>query len=1055
MGLNHRDYTEDKLIEQPAIQLFQQLHYKTADLMNEHCGPDNPYGRETRQEVVLIKRLESKLHELNPHIKPQVIQDAITELTRDRSSLSLVGANHEIYKLLKEGVKIKTQNSKGEEIIENVKVIDWNTPKNNNFLLVSQFWVSGDIYTRRSDLVAFINGLPLVFIELKAAHRNLKKAHDDNLRDYKETIPQLFWYNAFIILSNGRRSKIGTITAPWEHFNEWKRATYEEEEPTVSLEIIIRGTCEKTKLLDIIENFTLFVETDGKPIKILAKNHQYLGTNRAIQSFLQRKENEGKLGVFWHTTGSGKSYSMIFLTQKILRKIPGNYTFLIVTDRIDLDDQIYKNFHKTGAVTEPEDYIRADSREDLQRLLKEDHRHVFTLIHKFGTDKGQVYPKLNDRDDIIVICDEAHRTQYGTLALNMRTALPNASFIAFTATPLMEEEQRTREVFGEYVSIYNFQQSVQDGATVPLYYENRKPELEVINLNLNEDMKRLMLEAELDEDQMEKIEKQYGNDYDLITRDSRLEQIAQDIVKHYMGRGYRGKAMVISIDRYTAVKMYDKVQRHWKQHITELERKLEKAPEYEKEGIQKDIDHMKETDMAVIISGSQNEVESFRKKGLDIIPHRRRLNSAEPLDQKFKAPDDTLRIVFVCAMWMTGFDAPPVSTMYIDKPLRNHTLMQTISRANRVHGQKKSGTIVDYYGIFRNLNEALAIYGSATAGALREGERPIQDKALLIQNLEEALAAMKAYFQSRGINPEEILEAQGLLKVQFIDQAVDTIMSGDESRAAFFALIERVVSAYSDILPNPAANTYLPTVTLYTIILETIHSEIPEIDISHIMDQIEDLLNKSIVVKEYQHIKDRKPVDISQLDLTRLQQRFAMEQKHTTAEKLRNNIEQRLARMIQLNKQRVDFQQRFETIVAAYNLGTINVEEYFNQLIEFTQQLDTEEKRHITEELEEEELTVFDLLTKPDMKLKKKERQQVKKAAKELLETLKEQKLVLDWRKRQQTRADVKITIEKLLDAELPEKYIPEVYQEKCQIVYQHIYDSYYGEGQSIYNITG
>ena len=780
MGVSFRDYSEDKLVEQPTIKLFEKLCYETANLMEEKRGPENPHGRETRSEVVLIPKLKEKLLELNPNIESNLIDEAIQNLTKDRSSLSLFKANDEIYKFLKYGVQLKTQNEKGDETPVTVQVLDWENPENNDFFLASQLWVSGDFYTRRTDLVGFVNGLPLIFIELKASHRNLKKAYDDNLRNYINDIPQLFWYNSFIIPSNGRRSRIGTITSDWEHFNEWKRISEENEEQTISLETIIRGTCEKHRFIDILENFILYIEEQGKPIKILAKNHQYLGANRALESFNQREEKNGKLGIFWHTTGSGKSFSMIFLSQKILRKIPGNYTFLIVTDRIDLDDQIYKNFHKTGAVTEPESFIRADSGEDLKRLLREDHRHIFTLIHKFGIEKGRVYPVVSERDDIRVFCDEAHRTQYGTLALNMRTALPNAAFLAFTATPLMAEDEKTREVFGDYVSVYDFKQSVQDGATVPLYYENRKPEVEVINMNLDEDMKKLLLEADLDEDQIEDVERKYGKDYDIIIRDSRLEKIAQDIVEHFMGRGYRGKAMVVNIDRFTAIKMYNKVQRYWTLQIEELEKKLETAPEEVKDDIQRDIEFMHETDMAVVIS-NPNDVMKFQDRGIDITPHRKRLRTtAERLDDKFKKSDDPLRIVFVCAMWMTGFDAPPVSTMYIDKPLRNHTLMQTISRANRVHGdKKKSGIIVDYYGIFRNINAALAIYGSATAGTLKPGEMPIQDKKKLIENLEESLNAMGTYFNGKGIIPQDILDAQGLEKIRLIDETVDAILVND------------------------------------------------------------------------------------------------------------------------------------------------------------------------------------------------------------------------------------------------------------------------------------
>lgn len=391
----------------------------------------------------------------------------------------------------------------------------------------------------------------------------------------------------------------------------------------------------------------------------------------------------------------------------------------------------------------------------MRKLLREDHRHIFTLIHKFqlkrDTDQSgnsvseKRFPKLSDRDDIIVICDEAHRTQYGQLAANIRDALPNATFVAFTATPLFVEDEKTRQIFGDYVSIYNFKQSVEDGATVPLYYIKGPPEVEVINKGLNAQIEALVEEANLDEDQIEKLRRKYPSEFNIITNDSRLELVAKHIVDHYMGRGYRGKAMVVSVDRFTAVKMYEKVQFYWNQRIQELEAKLARTSDYEKQIIQQDIKYMKETDMAVVISNSQNEIKKFKEKGLDIRPHRKRIIS-EDLDVKFKDEDNPLRIVFVCAMWMTGFDVPPVSTIFLDKPIRNHTLMQTISRANRVFKDKQSGTIVDYYGILRNLKEALAIYGSGSGGGLVEGDFPLRNIDDLEQNVKSNLDIMKRYF---------------------------------------------------------------------------------------------------------------------------------------------------------------------------------------------------------------------------------------------------------------------------------------------------------------------
>src|SRR6266566_9758138 len=723
-----RNYSEDALVEQPAIALFVKLGYETINAFHEKPGRRSMPGRETLHEVVLVPRLRAALHRLNPGVARGAIELAIEDLTLDRSALSPAHGNREVYRRLKDGVKVKMR-GEGEgggdaEIDETVRIIDWKTPENNDFLLVSQLWIAGEMHKRRTDLVGFVNGLPLILVELKTTHRRLEDAYHDNLRDYKDTIPQLFWYNAFIMLSNGHQSRIGSMTAGWEHFFEWKKIGNEEEQGVVSLETIIRGVCEKGRLLDFIENFTLFSDTGGALFKLIARNHQFLGVNNALDAVRSMRENQGRLGVFWHTQGSGKSYSMVFFSQKVLRKIPGNWTFLIVTDRQELDDQIYKTFQDVGAVTEHQ--VQAENGEHLRQLLQEDHRNIFTLIHKFHTEKGQTYPKLSDRSDIIVITDEAHRTQYDILALNMRNALPKAAFIGFTGTPLMTGEEKTREVFGDYVSIYDFSQSVEDGTTVALYYENRIPELQLTNANLNDDVERLIEDAELNEGQQKRLEREFAREYHLITHDDRLERIAEDIVKHFMGRGQMGKAMVISIDKASAVRMYDKVQKYWRRYLDELRKEVQGyvkgEPEWEL--LRDKIVYMETTDMAVVVSQSQNEIDEFRQKGLDIITHRRRMLQ-EDLETKFKDANDPLRIVFVCAMWITGFDVPSLSTVYLDKPMRNHTLMQTIARANRVFHDKVNGLIVDYVGVFRDLQKALAIYGSGSGGGIEEGDTPV------------------------------------------------------------------------------------------------------------------------------------------------------------------------------------------------------------------------------------------------------------------------------------------------------------------------------------------
>jgi type I restriction enzyme R subunit len=727
------------------------------------------------------------------------------------------------------------------------------------------------MYKRRADLVGFVNGLPLVFIELKASHKRLEDCYNNNLRDYKDTIPQLFWYNAFIILSNGSKSCIGSLTAEWGHFAEWKKINNEGEQGVVSLETMIRGTCEPSRLLDIVENFILFSESKGGLVKMVAKNHQYLGVNRSIAALQEIKKNKGRLGVFWHTQGSGKSYSMVFFAQKAMRKLPGNFTFVVVTDRQELDEQIYKNFAHCGVVTEAQ--VQAASGAHLKQLLQEDHRYVFTLIQKFHTEKGQRYPQLSDRSDIIVMTDEAHRSQYDIMAMNMRNALPNAAFIGFTGTPLMAGEEKTREVFGDYVSIYNFKQSVDDGATVPLYYENRIPELQLTNADFKEDMEELLESAELDEDQEKKLEREFAREYHLITRDDRLEKIAEDVVSHFMGRGHLGKAMVVCIDKATAVKMYDKVRKHWKEYLESLKQELPELHGGFAEETKAKIDFMEKTDMAVVVSQSQNEVDDFRKKGLDIATHRARMLK-EDLDEKFKDPKDPFRIVFVCAMWMTGFDVPSCSTIYLDKPMRNHTLMQTIARANRVFPQKINGLIVDYVGIFRDLRKALAIYGTGAGGGIREGDSPVIPKAELIKHLKQAVEEAVEFCDEHGIDLATIAESKDFEKVKALDYAVEAIIVNDAAKLEFLALAYRVNQLFKAALPDRAANDFYQTRTLLLVIAEKIKTLTPAADIAKVMEKVERLLDDSIATEGYVIPETNKPVDLSQIDFDVLKKQF-------------------------------------------------------------------------------------------------------------------------------------------------------------------------------------
>lgn len=1043
--MNPKSYSEDELIEPPAIELFEELGWLTINAFYESFSTGGTLGREHAGEVVLTRYLIPALRKLNPTASNEAIQIAVNELNRDRSVMSLGAANREVYGLLKNGVKVEIRPADGEMMPERIRVIDWDDPENNDFLLVSQFWVTGEIYKRRADLVGFVNGLPLVLWEVKAVHKRLEQAFVNNITDYKQTIPQLFWYNAFIIVSNGVQSKLGSVSAEWEHFCEWKKISSEAEPGIVSLETVLKGTCEKTRLLDLAENFTLFSEAAGHVVKIVAKNHQYLGVNNSIQAVLGLKENRGRLGVFWQTQGSGKSYSMVFFAQKVLRKIRGNWTFVAVTDRIELDDQLYKNFAGVGAVTEPEERVRADSAEHLKQLLTEDHRYVFTLIQKFRTDAGKQFPKLSDRHDIIVMTDEAHRTQYDIFALNMRDALPKVAFIGFTGTPLIVGEEKTKEVFGDYVSIYDFKQSVDDKATVPLFYENRIPELQLTNEQLNEDIYRVIEEAVLDEEQEKKLDRVLSRQYHLITREERLEKIADDIVRHFLGRGFRGKAMVVCIDKLTAVKMFDKVEAHWAKYGEELKLRISKASEGDKKVIQDTLDYMTTTDMAVVVSQAQNEVAEFKKKGVDIAPHRLRMVK-EDLDKKFKDPDDPFRLVFVCAMWMTGFDVPSCSTIYLDKPLRNHTLMQTIARANRVFREKINGLIVDYIGVFRNLQKALAIYAGGGVG----GQTPVQEKKELIELLKKAIDETTEFCMGCGVRVESILRTEKLHRVKALKDAREAILVNDESRKKFLTLAGRARLLYQAILTDLRASQFSPTCALFSTLADMIQSLAEPVDISGVLGKIEEVLDRSIAPSGYAIKEVPKKLDLSKIDFEAIRKHFKTGYKRAEIEKLKAAITAKLQAMVALNRMRVDFLEMFQKLIEEYNAGSANVEAIFDELLRFAEKLNEEERPHIKEQLTEEELAVFDILTKPRVDISPKEEREVKKVASDMIRVLKAQKLVLDWRKRQQSRAAVKLCIEEYLD-KLPPAYTKEIYRAKCEVVYQHVYDNYAGAGQSVY----
>jgi type I restriction enzyme, R subunit len=786
----------------------------------------------------------------------------------------------------------------------------------------------------------------------------------------------------------------------------------------------------------------------------VAKTHQLLGVNRALRAVDDIRDNRGRLGVFWHTQGSGKSLSMLFFARKVLRKKLGDWTFLIVTDRTELDDQIAGTFAACGELTKLREAVQAQSRDHLKELLRGNERYIFTLIQKFGTARGEVHPVLSTRSDIIVITDEAHRSQYDILAANMRAAPPNAAFIGSTGTPLIAgEEERTREVFGDYVSIYDFVQSIADGATVPLYYESRLPELHLTNEDLGDEIARVIDNADLSEDEEDALARRFAKQYHLITNDDRLEKVAADLIRHFSGRGYRGKAMFVAIDKATAIRMYDKVRRQWTELLARETKRVEAtADPVERAALSDQLDWLTKTDMAVVVSPSQNEIALMAKRGLDIEQHRRRLVK-EDLDEKFKALEDPLRLVFVCAMWVTGFDVPTCSTVYIDKPMKNHTLMQTIARANRVAPGKSAGMIVDYVGVFRNLKAALAIYAQPRPGVTTD---PIEGKDELVDELRTALSQAVAFAEARSVHPGDVLRVTGFERQAALQQAADKLLGTDEDKRAFLRLVSDAWKLFRAVLPDPAVNEFRGDMIVLQVVAEMIRTmtrKAPSKNTLAAIAEIERLIDDAI-----SDVAIRAPVpsgedmkqllDLSTLDFEKLAQLFAEGRKKTAVEILRGQVEERARSMAARNPTRIDLVERLNDLLDRYNTGSLDVERLFEELATYIRSLDEEEQRHIRAGLSEEEQAIVDILTRPEPKLTTTEEVAVKKIARDLLAKLRREKFILDWRLRETAKADVRETIRQEFDL-LPKVYERKLRDEKVERTYQFVFERF-GAAQSV-----
>ncbi|PWI56693.1 type I restriction endonuclease subunit R [Sulfoacidibacillus thermotolerans] len=1055
--------TEDNLVQQTtADYMHDSLGWDSVYAYNtEDFGPNSLLGRTSRKEVVLARYLQENLERLNPGLPDSAYEDAIREIVEYSTSQSTLSTNREKYALLKDGVKVYYRNAQGELKLERLRVFDFDDPLQNHFLCVRELWIYGDIYHRRADIVGFVNGIPLLFMELKNVHKDLRHAYEDNLSDYKDMIPHIFHHNAIIVLGNGIDAKVGTISSKYEHFYDWKRLA-ESDPGVVEMETLLKGVCDKRNFMDLFENFILFDDSPGETVKILAQNHQFLGVNRAIDSVDHRQDRLGKLGVFWHTQGSGKSYSMAFFTRKVHRKIGGNFTFLVVTDRDDLDTQIYKTFAGCGLVNHEKDPCCASSGDDLRQLLGEHKSYIFTLIQKFNQD---VDPKTGYslRDDVIVISDEAHRTQYGLLALNMRNALPNASFIGFTGTPLFQGDEKTKQMFGDYISTYDFQRAVEDDATVPLYYDARGDKLGIATNDLNERIAEKLEEFETDDINVEeRLERELRRDYHIITAEKRLKQIAQDFVIHYSNAWETGKAMFVCIDKVTTVRMYNLIETEWQKRIAELESNLSKIHDPQEVVYrQRQLNWMKETQLAVVVSEEQGEIEKFRKWGLDIKPHRQLIKSGfETDDQKrldiesaFKKESHPFRVAIVCAMWLTGFDVPSLSTLYLDKPLKAHTLMQTIARANRKNEGKNNGLIVDYCGILKNLRAALATYAGrgdeGRGGDGEDGHDPAKPDEELLADLVESIAFVRAFLHEGHAPLDDIIEQTGFARNAAILAAKEVANQNDETRKRFEVMCREVFKKFKACLNVSGINAHRNEYDAINIVYRSLQEDRDLADISDILQKLHGVVDQAITTSNQRIGESTTPYDISKIDFERLRKEFERSSaKNTTVQNLKNVIEKRLRRLLMQNPLRTDFQQHYEEIVHEYNRekDRLTIEKTFEALLKFVESLNEEESRAMREGLDEESLAIFDLLKKPNLSTNDVKR--IKQVAVELLRILKDEKLKIDhWRDKESTRDAVRVVIRDFLYSDstgLPvDSFTDEDVDEKTDLVFRHVFWAY------------
>lgn len=986
----------ESIVEEAAIDWLKELGYRHLFGPDIACDGSNP-ERSSYSDVVLVERLRSALTSINKKIPADAIEDALKKVLRPDSP-SLIVNNRQFHKMLADGVDVEYRNKDGRIVGDKVWLIDFENAENNDWLAVNQFTVVEGRQNRRPDIVVFVNGLPLAVIELKnpADENATIQAAYNQFQTYKKDISSLFNYNELLVLSDGTEARVGTLTSGWEWFLPWRTIGGEKEAPVefAELEVLIKGVFEKGRFLDIIRHFIMFEVNGSNIIKKAAAYHQYHAVNAAVEASVKATSPEGdkRAGVVWHTQGAGKSLTMVFFSGKIiLHPAMENPTLILLTDRNDLDQQLFDNFAMAQDILRQKP-VQADSREHLVELLKvASGGIIFTTVQKFFPESGEKFSALSERRNIIVIADEAHRSQYDFIdgfARHIRDALPHASFIGFTGTPIELGDRNTRAVFGDYISIYDIQQAVEDGATVRIYYEGR-----LAKIDLNEDEKphidpdfEEVTEGE-EETVKQKVKTKWARIEAMVGTEKRLALVADDIVKHFEQRlelNY-GKGMIVCMSRRICVDLYDAI--------------IKLRPEWHNDDDDKGV-------LKVVMTGSATDPLGFQ-------PHVRNKARREDIKKRMKNIDDPLKLVIVRDMWLTGFDAPCLHTMYIDKPMRGHGLMQAIARVNRVFRDKPGGLIVDYLGIAEDLKKALADYTDI---------RPDRDTVF---DQEDAVAIMLEKFEIvaamfHGFDYSKFFTGTPTEKLSVIRPAMQHILEQKDGKSRLLQSVTEVSKAFALSVPHEEALKIKDDVGFFQAIRAAIakYTLIPGKSKEELDTAVRQIVSRAVssekVIDIFGTVGLKKP-DISILSDEFLADIQGMPHRNLAIEVLQkllnDEIKTRSKKNLVLSR---SFSEMLEQTIRKYQNRTIEAAQVILELIGIAKDMREAKSRGEKLGLNEDEEAFYDALGVNDSAVQVLGDETLKTIAKELVEAVR-RNVTIDWTVKENVRAKLRTIVKRIL----------------------------------------